>query len=80
MINMNSSDVEERVANGAGFYVGYDHLGRFDRYSDRELETTQEALLVLMGQAQDALDAISLVQQARYDQDTQNRAGQYAIE
>lgn len=77
---MSELSIEERVALGGGFSVGHDHLGRIDRLSDEALATTEAALRAVVGQAEDALRAINLVREQRYDHDSISRIGRYAIE
>ena len=80
MTQGNVMGVQEKVEAGVGFQVGDYNLGRLDRWSDADLETLQDHLTQLIGEAQAALEAVSRVQQQRYDVDTVARVGRYAIE
>lgn len=80
MRNADTLSASERIVANMGFDIGDYHIGRLDKWSDEELETLRAGLVGLLDQTQLVLEGISLVEQSRYDQDTDDRQGRYAIE
>lgn len=80
MAEVNNTSAEERIAAGCGFTVGDYHVGRIDRWSDKDLDVLERHLQGIVEEASLAMEGMRLVRAARYDADTTSRKGRFAIE
>jgi hypothetical protein len=74
------SSVKGQIEEGVGFVVGGHNYGRVDRMTDEELDTVARSVARIAEQAARLLDAIGLVDECRYGQESAKRVGRYAIE
>lgn len=76
----NREIAQEQIKKRLEFVVGMRNYGQLDSYEDSELESATASLQKIAKEARVTLEGISIVEQSRYDRDSEGRSRRYAVQ